>query len=47
MATFKIDERQTKWLIAIGVIIILYMTYNELQRYDSLKKAKELLPFFK
>lgn len=39
----KLDKRQTRALVIIGVILVLYIIYNELQKNDSFSKAKELL----
>lgn len=41
----KLDKQQTRAIIIIGVILILYMIYNELQKYDSKNKAQTISKF--
>lgn len=38
----KIDKTQSTWLIVIGVAILLYAIYNELDKADTINISEQI-----
>ncbi len=38
----KIDKTQSTWLIVIGVAILLYAIYNELDKADTINIGEQI-----